>query len=223
MSTINLLLYGFALLVLLFAIGHVRAGRRHFRQRHHARGVHRLLWAVIFFLLAIGSAGLGTALIGYHRLVEETPVAKIDVRQIDAQHFALVLELPDGRSEQADLRGDEWQIDARVIKWQPRAVMLGAQPLYRLERISGRYRDIAQTTSTTPTAQALSTDNIVDLWQLKKRFPQWLPWIDAEYGSAAYLPLLDGTSYQVSLSPLGGLIARPADGASAEKLHAAGW
>jgi hypothetical protein len=38
------------------------------------------------------------------------------------------------------------------------------------------------------------------LWQLKRQFPQWLPWIDAEYGSAAYLPMIDGASYKVTLS-----------------------
>jgi hypothetical protein len=27
---------------------------------------------------------------------------------------------------------------------------------------------------------------------VKQQFPQWLPWVDADYGSAAYLPLVDG-------------------------------
>jgi hypothetical protein len=58
---------------------------------------------------------------------------------------------------------------------------------------------------------------------VKKEFPQWLSWIDADYGSAAYLPLLDDARYSASLSPLGGLVARPADAATVEKLKQAGW
>ena len=37
------------------------------------------------------------------------------------------------------------------------------------------------------------------------------------------LPLVDGARYRVTLSPVGGLIARPADQASADKLKQAGW
>src|SRR5262249_623956 len=55
------------------------------------------------------------------------------------------------------------------------------------------------------------------------QFPRWLPWIDADYGSAAYLPLVDGGKYTATLSAAGGLIARPADAATAEKLQASGW
>ena len=69
----------------------------------------------------------------------------------------------------------------------------------------------------------LAGDSPVDLWHLKQKYPHWLPWIDADYGSAAYLPLIDGANYRATLSPLGGLVARPADAATAEKLKAAGW
>jgi len=63
----------------------------------------------------------------------------------------------------------------------------------------------------------------VDLWQMKKRFPDLLAFIDADFGSAAYLPLLDGARFQVTLAATGGLIARPADPETAAKLKAAGW
>jgi len=47
-------------------------------------------------------------------------------------------------TEILDLRGDEWQIDARVLKWRGMAVLIGFDTLYRLDRLSGRYRDITQ-------------------------------------------------------------------------------
>ena len=40
------------------------------------------------------------------------------------------------------LRGDEWQMDARVVNWKPPATLLGLDPIYQLDRLSGRYSDI---------------------------------------------------------------------------------
>jgi hypothetical protein len=178
---------------------------------------------LVFLFVGLLGGVLGTALIGYRRLSGEVPVASLTARQVGKQDFALRVDFPDGSHQSAELHGDEWQLDARVIKWTPRAVMLGAQPLYRLDRISGRYRDAAQAQTTTPSVIPLGRDSVVDLWQLKQHFPQWLPWIDADYGSAAYLPLADSANYRATISPTGGLIARPADAASAEKLKALGW
>jgi len=216
-------IYVIALFALLFAIMHGHASRRHWRARRRGHAVHRGLWMLVFLLIALLGGLLGTSVIGYRRLTEEVPVATLTARQLGPQDFSLRVDLPDGSHRSGELKGDEWQLDARVIKWTPRAVTLGAQPLYRLDRLSGRYRDASKAQATLPSVMDLSAESPVDLWQLKQKFPQWLPWIDADYGSGAYLPMLDGASYRATLSPLGGLVARPADAATAEKLKAAGW
>ena len=217
------LLFVLSAILLLIALVQLSAARRHWRARRHFAATHRGVWLLVFLLLAILTAGLGVALRGYRLLTAEVAVATIGARQTAPQEFAVRVDFPDGRHQSAMLRGDQWQIDARVINWTPRAVELGAEPLYRVDRLSGRYRDPAQAQTTPPTVVDLTPDSILDLWQLKQEFPRWLPWIDADYGSAAYLPLLDGASYHVSLSPMGGLIARPADATTADKLKAAGW
>jgi hypothetical protein len=215
--------YIIALFALLFAIMHGHASHRHWRARRRGRALHRGLWMLVFLLVAVLGALLGTSVIGYRRLTEEVPVAMLSARQLGPQDFSLRVDFPDGSHRSGELKGDEWQLDARVIKWTPRAVTMGAQPLYRLDRLSGRYRDAKQAQNTLPSVVDLAGDSPVDLWQLKQKFPQWLPWLDADYGSAAYLPLIDGANYRATLSPLGGLVARPADSATAEKLKAAGW
>ena len=207
----------------LIALAQAFVMRRHWRARRRLAGAHRGLWMLVFLLLAILSAGLGVTLRGYRLLSTETPIATLDARTLGLQNFSVRIDFPDGSHRSAQLHGDEWQLDARVIKWTPRAVMLGAQPLYRLDRLSGRYRDATQAQTTAPSIVTLDQDSILDLWQLKQRFPRWLPWIDADYGSAAYLPLVDGGHYRVTLSPLGGLIARPADAATKQKLEDSGW
>ena len=223
LETLTPVIYAIGAIALLFAFGHGLASRRHWRARRRGRALHRGLWMLVFLFLGLLGGLLGTALIGYHRLAGEVPVAALSARQVGAQNFVVRVDFPDGSHQSAELRGDEWQLDARVIKWAPRAVMLGAQPLYRVDRISGRYREATQAQATPPSVVSLGSDSALDLWQLKQHFPQWLPWIDADYGSAAYLPLADGASYRATISPLGGLIARPADAATAEKLKAAGW
>ena len=214
-------LYGFAVLCVLIAAGHGAGARRHWRSRRRFAACHRALWSLVFVLLAlIGGIG-GTALLGYRRLASEALVVKLDTRSITPRQFAVDIEFPDGSRRSAELAGDEWQLDARVIKWDVRAVVLGAPPLYRLDRLSGRYRDATQEASAAKSVVALAPAAPLDLWQLKKRFPQWLPWVDADYGSAAYLPLVDDGHFTVTLAAAGGLVARPADPATADKLKTA--
>jgi hypothetical protein len=98
-----------------------------------------------------------------------------------------------------------------------------APPLYRLERLSGRYGDPKQELEARRSVHPLAQEAFPDLWSLRRQFPQWLRFVDADFGSAAYLPLLDGARYRVSLSPRGGLVAQPADAATQRLLDQAGW
>jgi hypothetical protein len=212
-------LYGFAILCVLIAFGHAGGARRHWRARLRFAACHRALWSLVFALLALIGALGGTALLGYRRLTAEALVATIDTRQVAPQRYAVAIELPDGTRRSAEIGGDEWELDARVIKWDPRAVMLGAPALYRLDRLSGRWRDAAKEAETPKSVVALSSASAIDLWRIKQAYPRWLPWVDADYGSGAYLPLVDGGRFDVTLAAAGGLVARAADAATAEKIR----
>lgn len=216
-------LYIFAGLSLLFALANGFGARRRWRQRRRFGACHSSLWSVMFLLLAVLGAFSASALLGYRRLTTETVIATLDARELAAQRYAVRIEFPDGSRRSVDLNGDQWQLDARVVKWKPRAVILGAPPLYRIDRISGRYRDAAQESERARSAIALAGSNPFDLLDVKRRFPQWVPWLDADFGSAAYLPLVDGGRYSVTLAPAGGLVARPADEATEKKVREAGW
>jgi hypothetical protein len=216
-------LYGFAILCVVIALGHAAGARRHWRSRRRFAACHRSLWSLVFVLLALIGALGGTALLGYRRLASEALVAELDTRQLAPQRYAVDIALPDGTRRSAEIAGDEWQLDARVIKWDVRAVVLGAPALYRLDRVSGRYRDATQEASAPKSVVVLSNPGRLDLWQMKQRFPTWLPWVDADYGSGAYLPLVDGGRFSVTLAAAGGLVARPADEPTAEKLRASNW
>ena len=53
-------------------------------------------------------------------------------------------------------------------------------------------------------------ENMGRFLTLARDYGRWLPWVDAYYGSAAYMPLVDGATYAIALSH-SGLLVRPAD------------
>lgn len=187
------------------------------------------------FLAAGGSALMGLLLLTaaglffvvslnlhtYARLTHEQPVAEIVFEARAPQRYrATLTEMPGGEMQVFILAGDEWQLDARVLKWQGWANLLGLDAQYRLERVSGRYREIEQERHDERTVYDLSENPGVDLWELSTQYPRWLPFVDAVYGSATYLPMADGARYQVTITQ-SGLIARPIN-AAAETV-AKGW
>lgn len=176
-------------------------------------GLLLLAAAALFGLLAIG-------LQSYHRLAAERDVAEISFSALGPQTFQASLRYPDGGSEAFELRGDEWQIDARVLKWHAFANILGFDTLYRLERLAGRYHDINAERSAPRTVFDLAPEQVVDVWVLMRRYREKMPWVDALYGSAAYLPMADGALYAVSIAN-SGLVARPLNQAARDA--AGGW
>jgi hypothetical protein len=112
------------------------------------------------------------------------------------------------------LDGDEWQLDARIVKWRPAAaVMFGLEPRYRLERLSGRYRDLAREQSAVRTVHGLGDARWPQLAEIVDQSFRLLPWVDAYYGSSAFLPMAHGAAYRVQASQ-SGLVARPANAAA---------
>ena len=217
------LLFALAAVLALLALRQGVVCRRRLRERRRASALLRALLLLVALLLALVFAGFGTGLSGYARLLADAPVAELAVRQLGPQRFGVRLTRADGAHASYELTGDQWQLDARVIRWSVPALLAGLPPLYRLERLSGRYQDIHQERDAPRSVHALDTRAFPDLWTLKRQHPDWLPFVDADYGSAAYLPLLDGARYTVLLNARGGLVARPADAQSARLLEAAGW
>jgi hypothetical protein len=181
--------------------------------RHARRG--RLLRATGSFAFGTTSAVLGTAgilllisYVGYERLSAEQLVGVIEFSQSAPNEYTARLMI-DGQVDQLlTLRGDEWQLDARVITWKPPMTVLGFEPVYQLERLSGRYSSVERERTELRTVHSLAEERTLDLWSLARNFPRMTPGIDAFYGTATYVPMADGARFQVTLSR-DALIARP--------------
>lgn len=189
----------------LFLLG---GGLRRVGRGQFLRGTGRGLFGAVLVLAALLLLSLGLNFRLYHRLTQEQPLAEVWFVAVSPQYYSAEIRYPDGKVRIVDLHGDEWQLDARVLKWEGVAAVLGLDPLYKLERISGRYRDIDQEREATRSVHALSDKPAFDMVRVSRDYGDWLPWVDARYGSATYLPMADRAGYTVTLTNTG-LIARP--------------
>ena len=182
-------------------------------------GFCRGLFGLGLLTLAAVLAAVGWDVYSYKQMQQEQVVATISIEQIEAQHFDLRVVDKEGKEALYTLRGDQWQLDARIIKWKGYATTLGLKPAYRIERLSGRYFDIEQETTAKRTAYAINQSYYgLDVWALFNKNPKWVPVMDAVYGSSTYLPMKDKALFEVSISHTG-LLARPLNDAAREAVN----
>ena len=215
-----LALWIFCLVVLLLGLAGlalVFGGLKRFFHGKFAGGGGRVILGLLFFFVFAFVAAVALDLRTYLRLTYEQPVANLVFTALGPQDYKVTLTDADGRTRSAELRGDDWQLDARVLKWKGLANVLGLDALYRLDRLEGRYRSANQESHDYHSVVELSADAGLDLWSLAQKNVGWLPWVDASYGSATYLPMADGAQFSVSLSPTG-LLARPSNPAAQQAL-----
>jgi hypothetical protein len=161
-------------------------------------------------LLLLSLAGLAGALVlgiqGYRSLTREDLAARVSVRPTGPQSFAAIVKYPDGRQAAYTLAGDEIYVDARILKWKPVASVVGLHTAYELDRVAGRYRDLDQERSAPRTVYALGADKPVDLFGLRRRYAFLAPLLDAEYGSASFVPATQPAELELRVSTTGLLI-----------------
>ncbi|MFL6574905.1 MAG: hypothetical protein ACJ8G4_24345, partial [Burkholderiales bacterium] len=196
------------------------ASLRRLRQVKLIRGTLYLLFGGVVVLIGVAAGLVATNLVTYARLTHEQEAARVTTRQLGERQFAVSVQTPGGPPRDFQVRGDEWQIDARVLKWRALGTLLGFDSVYRLERLSGRYGDVQSERSAPRTVYELAADPGVDFWSVARRYPRYLPFADALYGSAAYVPMAEGAEYAVSVSA-SGLVVRPVNDAARQAVG--GW
>ena len=203
--------------VLMIAIGVVGvllafpfelAAIRRLRQLQLVRGTLFFLSGATVLLVAAVAVLVAANLYTYARLTHEQEAARVSMRQLGERHYVLSVQPKGEPPRHFELRGDEWQMDARVLKWRAMGNLLGFDTLYRLERLSGRYGSVAAERAGPRTVHDLSEETSLDLWSLVRRHHAYVPFADALYGSAVYVPMSEGAEYTVSVSA-SGLLVRP--------------
>lgn len=214
------LIVGFTVLGGLLAVPLAMWAIRRLTELRFVSGSILILCAALVLALGIGAALAAASLRTYNRLTAEQEAARVSMRQVAPKHFSVSVQPKGARGQNFEVLGDEWQIDARLLKWRPLATIAGFDTVYRLERLSGRYADLAEERAAKRTVYGLADRSAVDFWDLLRRSQPYLPLADALYGSAAFVPMAEGAEYSVTVSG-SGLVVRPANDAARKAVG--GW
>jgi hypothetical protein len=202
----------FALLSVAFLIVAARALKR----KRIIRTSTNTLVALLMLSLSALFATLTVSTQGYRAFTREEVVASVTTRRLADQRFEARVRFPDGRDTMFLLAGDEFYVDAHILKWKPLANVLGLHTDYELDRITGRYIELADEQANPRTIFALSSPKPLDLYHLRRRHPMlgWL--VDAEYGSGTFITTDDQAMFEVLVST-SGLLVRKRSSLNAER------
>ncbi len=201
----------FTLLALYFVFSMLR----HARRRRPVRATGSLAGGMVSGALGGASILLAFSYYGYDQLVDEQLVGRIKFSESAPSDYVARLMIDGENDRMFRLLGDEWQMDARVVTWKPPVTLLGLDPIYQLDRLSGRYASLDEEISSQRSVHALSEPVTLDVWQVARRYPLLLPGVDAHYGTATYLPMAHGAIFEVTMTRTA-LIARPVNDAARE-------
>lgn len=174
-----------------------------------------------FGLVFLGVAALvgvvAYDLMSYGTLPEDKPLLILSFSADGPQRYRVNLQ-EGGEEREVVLEGDLWQLDGRLLRWKGLAALIGLQPGYRLEKLSGRFLAIEQQESARHAEVTLATSPYgIDLWRWLRLGQHSLFLFDPQAARVTYLPIADGAMFSVSLSPTG-LLAQPMNQAANQAL-----
>lgn len=138
-------------------------------------------------LLLLASLLLVSPFYVYEVFNQETPIARLEFQVRGETQYLVRLSQGDFcRQEEFLIRGDQFQLDAGFVKWKGLAVILGFEPRYRLDRLSGRYEDVRQQKSQPIEAFDLAPDMLFDFFDEEGNSSDdnWL--VDTSFGASVY-------------------------------------
>jgi len=173
-------------------------------------GLLMLSLAIVIVLLAFD---LGT----YSAVPANSPLATIGFKADGQQRYQV--NLLQGSSEQmVSLDGELWQLDVRLLQWKGLAGLIGLEPGYRLEKLTGRYLSLEQQQQSLSARVALSSSRYgIDLWHWLRMGNMDLHVFDPQARRVNFLPMADGAVYSISLAATG-LLVHPLNQAAEQAL-----
>ncbi|MGN0921223.1 MAG: cation/multidrug efflux pump [Cellvibrio sp.] len=170
-------------------------------------GFIRGVFGMAMLALAVVLGLLAWDFYSYRQLPKEQAIGSIRFSQLSSQQYRVDLSLQDAPLRSFVLLGDQWQLDTRIIRPKSTAARLGLMPLYRIERLNGRYFSIEDEINKPRSVHAVNpSETSIDAW--KWLYEYHSPLFEAAYGTAIYLPMHDAAEFQLFLSDKG-LVPRP--------------
>lgn len=202
------MLWWVAVLFAIVGVAMIIAAGTALRRRRPLRMSARLLLALVFLAGAVASGAIALGVQGYRALTHEEVAAMVRTEPLGPNRFRAQFRFPDGREVAYTLSGNQLYVDARILKWHPLANVLGLHTAYELDRVAGRYQDLAQEQQQPRTVLSLAPARQVDLFSLRQRYALLSPLLDADYGSATFAAADSPARYEVRVSTTGLLIRK---------------
>lgn len=174
-----------------------------------------LLAAALFVLGSLAVLLAGMVLRTYVSFNRADQVGVVECLNWDPQARFMVISFTEirggrqGRTQTYSLYGDQWEISAYVLKWDPRLNLLGLHTGYRLSQVKGAYQD-AQAESEAP-HRAYALQGGKDwLFSVVVFLGEKVPGVEAVYGNAVSRPARAGERYDVFVTTSGLSVRRRA-------------
>mgnify|MGYP000067037316 FL=1 len=153
--------------------------------------------AMFFLALMLLLVIAGHDLFSYRASLHGEQLAVIKLQQQAYQLFNLEITWPDGSLEGYQVRGDQWQLDARLIIWSGWFEKLGFDAVHRFDRISGRYFTVEDELNKARSVFTIHQSNgLIDVWGFLNK-NAWIPGVGAKYGAGVYMPMSDEAIFGV--------------------------
>jgi len=192
----------FMLLCIIFLIAFIVS----LRKRRFLGAISNFIFAFLMLALSLLFGVITISIQGYNSFTREELAAYVEIIPLQQQSFTARIILPDGEEKQYVLEGDEFYIDAHILKWKSIANLLGIHTLYELDRVSGRYTGIEDETNKKRTVYSLGEKRMIDIFKMRLQYPFLSFLVDAEYGSASFVAVKKQRKLNVMVSTTGLLI-----------------
>lgn len=167
-----------------------------------------ILTAALFVFAALGVLLSGMVLRTYVSFNRADHIGVVECLSWDPKTRFMVLGFTEirsgrqGKTQTFSLYGDQWEVSAHVLKWDPGLNLLGMHTGYRLWQLKGSYQD-AQAENTGP-HRAYDLQGGKDwLFSLVVFLGEKVPGVEAVYGNAVSRPARAGERYDVFITTSG--------------------
>ena len=167
----------------------------------------KLLLRLLLVLALVALTAFSIALGAYRAFSHEELVAIVRCEKLNRPgEFLLEVtpmedEIP-GITQRYEMAGDQWSIGGDVLKWEPWLAFAGLKSRHKLTRLSSRYWT-AQAEMTQPRKDYDLNGGTSPVWRWFYSSGTPLPFIDAVYGNAAYVPVQPGRRWGVYVTHSG--------------------
>ncbi len=172
------------------------------------KGLRNLLTVLILIFFSLSLLLAGTTLRTYTTFTRQDLVGILECLEWNPDEQIIIVRfksVSQGRTSAAQtysLYGDHWEINAHILKWHPKANLIGLHTAYRLNQIKGIYQS-AEDESRRPHRACVLTPGRDWIWWALSRYGESLPLVEAVYGNAVSKLARSGEQFEIFVTTSG--------------------